>query len=297
MTQDPNDDIQEVVRRLEREIGPRREEDDPPMYDERHPFPTQEPVHGEARPVPPPTEPRQVQIRIPLSRPWVYKVLLGINIAVYLLSCALSGSLQPTNAVLNLLGEKNNVQIFLDGQYWRFLTAMFLHGGLLHILFNAYALYILGPQTEQVYGTPRFLGLYFIAGFAGGVASYGLSPIPSVGASGAIFGLIGGLAAFYYLNRQTLGDMARQQLGGLITVIMLNLFIGLSSSTIDNFAHLGGLFGGIVVGALLSPRYYLDARLYPPVMERRMSSIGWVGAVGILIIIAIAAVTITPPLR
>jgi rhomboid protease GluP len=296
MAQDPNDDMQEIMRRLEREIGPRREEDEPPMYDERHPFQPPEPAHGEAQPLPQ-QETRQVQIRIPLSRPRSYRVLLGINIAVYLLSCALSGGLEPTNAVLNLLGEKNNAQIYLDGEYWRFLTAMFLHGGLLHILFNAYALYILGPQTEQVYGTPRFLGLYFIAGFAGGVASYALSPFPSVGASGAIFGLIGGLAAFYYLNRQTLGDMARQQLGGLITVIMLNLFIGFSSSNIDNFAHLGGLFGGIVVGALLTPRYYLDTRLYPPVMERRMASIGWVGAVGVLIIVALAAMIITPPLR
>ena len=99
------------------------------------------------------------------------------------------------------------------------------------------------------------------------------------------------------MNRQTLGEMARQQLGGLITVIMLNLLIGFSSANIDNFAHLGGLFGGIVVGALLAPRYYLDARLYPPVMERRMRPIGWVGAIGILVIIAVAAMTITPPLR
>lgn len=296
MPQDSNDDMQEMMRRLEREIGPRREEDEPPMYDERHPFQPQEPVHGEAQAVPP-QEARRVQIRIPLSRPRIYRVLLGINIAVYLLSCVLSGGLEPTNAVLNLLGEKNNAAIYLNHQYWRFLTAMFLHGGLLHILFNGYALYILGPQTEQVYGTSRFLGLYFIAGFAGGVASYAFSPIPSVGASGAIFGLIGGLAAFFYLNRQTLGDMARQQLGGLITVIMLNLFIGFSSPVIDNFAHLGGLFGGIVVGALLAPRYALDTRLYPPVMERRMSSVGWVGAVGVLILVALAAMLITPPLR
>lgn len=279
-----SDDMQEVTRGLEQAFGPRREPED-----------AAQPVYGEARPVPP----QRYELRLPLSHAWAYLVLLTINIAIYAVPALLDMvgvqvlGLSPS-LLIRALGAKINQAISVDGEYYRFLTAMFLHGGLLHILFNSYALYILGQETERIFGTARFLGLYFIAGFAGGLASYAFSPAPSVGASGAIFGLIGGLAAFFYQARNTLGQMARQQLGSLITIIMINLFIGFSAPQIDNWAHMGGLVGGLVVGWLLAPRFVVDTRLFPPVMARQVSPLGWAGAVGVFVLLAVAAVTIPP---
>ncbi len=230
-------------------------------------------------------------------------MLLALNIAIFaiptllqLVGVRIDGV--PINDYLLLAGAKNNRAIKVDGQYYRFLTSMFLHAGLLHIGFNAWALYVLGPEVERIYGTPRFVALYFIAGFAGGGASYALSPFPAVGASGAIFGLVGALAVFYYTSRRLLGDVSRQQLGSLITVIMINLFIGFSSGgLIDNFAHIGGLIGGALVGWLLAPRFELDERLYPPQVVRRSLPYGWAGAGAFLALLVFVVMTINPPIQ
>src|SRR2546429_8907628 len=139
------------------------------------------------------------RLRLPLGVPRAVWVLLALNIAIFVVPTLLQavgtqvGGV-PINDYILEFGEKDNKQI-LAGEYYRFLTSMFLHGGWLHIGFNAYALYILGPEAERIYGTARFLALYFIARLAGGIASYALTPSPSVGASGAIFWLIGRLAA------------------------------------------------------------------------------------------------------
>jgi rhomboid protease GluP len=259
----------------------------------------QPPVYGEAQAIPPP---RAYRLSLPTGQPRAVWVLLAINIVVFavpwllgLLGVRVAG-LPPDNLVL-FLGAKDNQAIAQGGQYYRFLTAMFLHAGLLHIGFNAYALYILGPETERIYGTARFLALYFIAGLAGGIASYALNPGDAVGASGAIFGLIGGLAAFYYVARGLLGEISRRQLGSLITVIMINLFIGFSSPVIDNTAHIGGLIGGAVAGWLLAPRFEVDTRLYPPVVVRRDWPLAWPGALGLLGLLVLLVRVINPPIR
>jgi rhomboid protease GluP len=279
----PQDDenLQPLLRRFDEEFGQKQE---------REP----EPIYGEARRIVPPS----YQLRLPLGRARAVWVLLALNIAIFVISGVLSGNLfTPSNRVLSDLGAKDNALI-LAGQYWRFLTSMFLHGGLLHIGFNAWALYALGPESERIYGTGRFLAIYFIAGLAGGVASYVISPYPAVGASGAIFGLIGALAVFYYTSRQLLGDTARQQLGSLITVIMINLFIGFSSGgLIDNWAHLGGLAGGAIAGWLLAPRFAVDERLYPPQIVRRGLPWGWAGALGFLALLVLIVMVINPPIQ
>ncbi|MFN8565952.1 MAG: rhomboid family intramembrane serine protease [Kouleothrix sp.] len=256
-----------------------------------------QPVVGEAQPIPQPG----YRLRLPFARPRAVWVLLALNIVIFAIPTVLQiiglrvGGL-PINDLLLDLGQKDNAGI-AGGEYYRFLTSMFLHGGLLHIGFNAWALYTIGPESEQIYGTPRFLALYFIAGFAGGVASYLRSPIPAVGASGAIFGLIGGLAAFYYSSRKLLGEISRQQLGSLVTVIMINLLIGFSTPRIDNNAHIGGLIGGALVGWLLAPRFELDERLFPPQIVRRSLPFGWAGALVVLAILVAAVMTMNPPIR
>ena len=279
-----DEDLQPMLRGFEKEFGPRRE-------------PEPAPVYGEAQPIPPQ---QSYRLSLPLRRPYAVWVLLAINVIVFLvpellslLGFRIAGF--PLDAVVQALGAKNNERIALHGEYYRFLTAMFLHGGWLHIGFNVYALYALGPEAERIYGTARFLALYFISGLAGGVASYALNPSPAVGASGAIFGLIGGLAAFYYVSRRLLGEVSRQQLGSLITVIMINLFIGFSTPVIDNTAHIGGLIGGAAVGWLLAPRFAIDERLYPPAVVRRSEPWGWPGALGLLVLLIALAMAITPP--
>jgi rhomboid protease GluP len=257
------------------------------------------PVYGEAQAIPPP---RTYRLSLPGGQPRAIWVLLAINIIVFvvpwllgLLGVRIAGF--PPDDLVLILGAKDNQAIAQGGQYYRFLTAMFLHAGLIHIGFNAYALYVLGPQAERIYGTARFLALYFIAGLAGGVASYALNPGDAVGASGAIFGLIGGLAAFYYVARGVLGELSRQQLGSLITVIMINLFIGFSSPVIDNTAHIGGLLGGAAVGWFLAPRFEVDTRLYPPAVVRRDWPLAWPGALGLLALLVVLAMVINPPIR
>jgi len=192
-----------VLRRFDEEFG---------QKPEREP----EPVYGEARPIPQQSH----QLRLPLSRPRAVWVLLALNIAIFVIPTVLQLAGvklfgYPINDVILSLGAKDNQGIKVNGEYYRFLTSMFLHLGLLHIGVNAYSLYAIGPETERLYGTGRFLAIYFIAGLAGGVASFALSPAPGVGASGAIFGLVGALAVFFYTSRSLLGDIARRQLGSL----------------------------------------------------------------------------------
>lgn len=282
-----------LTRSLRHEFGPRREEPEPE--------PLRPAALGLAPGDPQPAPPQSFQIRLPLYRPRLFLVLLAINVLIFVIPLLLdlAGVTlfgYPVSLVISALGAKDNAAIAVDGEYYRFLTAMFLHGGLLHLAFNGYALYSLGAEAERIYGTPRFLLLYLIAGLAGGVASYAFSPYRSVGASGAIFGLIGGLAAFYYASRGFLGEIARQQLGSLITVIMINLFIGFSTPMIDNYAHIGGLVGGAALGLLLAPRLDLDTRLYPPEARRRNLPLDWLWALGLALLLAALALLITPPL-
>lgn len=247
-----------------------------------------------------PGEPHMVRLRLPLGArvPWAARVLLGLNIAIFALPWLLSTLLGlPIDQLVLALGAKDNRAISQGGEYYRFLTAMFLHGGLTHIAFNAFALYALGFETERIYGHWRFLAVYLLAGLGGGVASYALNPSPSVGASGAIFGLIGALAVFYYEARGVLGGVARQQLGSLIFTLLINLGLGFSVALIDNNAHIGGLVAGALAGWLLSPRYAVETHLYPPRVERRGLPFAWPGALALLVALIALMVVIVPPVR
>ena len=288
-----DDDINPLLRDLEREFGQRRGADEGGGAE---PAPT----YGEAQPV---AQPQTYQLSLPLGRAQAVWVLLALNVAIFAIPSLLQavgvrvGGLGIYDYTL-VAGAKDNTSIAQDGQYYRFLTSMFLHGGWLHIGFNAWALYALGPEAERIYTTGRFLALYFLAGLAGGVASYFFSAAPSVGASGAIFGLIGGLAAFYYVSRELLGEMSRRQLGSLITVVMINLFIGFNSGgLIDNSAHIGGLVGGALVGWLLAPRLAVDERLYPPQVLRRSLALGWPGALALLAVLVFLVMRLNPPIQ
>jgi rhomboid protease GluP len=162
------------------------------------------------------------------------------------------------NRTLVLFGAKYN-PLIAAGQWWRLVTAGFLHGGLLHILMNSWVLFDLGAQVEEVYGAVRFLVIYFVATVAGFYASAWWSPAISVGASAGIFGLIGAMIALGVLHRSALGQAIRgMYLRWAIYGLAFGLLPGLA---VDNAAHLGGLAAGFGVAYVAgTPRLVASAR-------------------------------------
>ncbi len=198
----------------------------------------------------------QPRVSVPTSKPYLTYTLLGINIVIFLIDMLLGNRLIAMGAKLN--------PAIIDGEWWRFITPMFLHAGLLHLGFNSYFLYIVGPQIEGAFGTLRFALVYFIAGLAGSLGSYALAgnpAIPSIGASGALFGILGAAIPFLLLNRDVLPGTSRR-LRSILQIIGLNLFIGfLPGLNIDNWGHIGGLLGGLAVAFFVSPRYIKKASM------------------------------------
>jgi len=173
-------------------------------------------------------------------------IILLINLGMYLATLALSSTAGEGHA-LDILGAKNGILILRYHQWWRLVTAGFLHGGLTHILMNSWVLFDLGAQVEEVYGTNRMIVFYFVSTVGGFLASTLWSPlIPSVGASAGIFGLIGAMIALGVRHRSALGDHIR----ALYTrwAIYGLVFGLLPFFRIDNAAHLGGLAAGFCTG-------------------------------------------------
>jgi rhomboid protease GluP len=198
-----------------------------------------------------------VSIHLPLAKPLVTNILLGVIVLVYLAESFLSGSItDTTTGAIVTLGAQVNGYVAL-GEYWRLLAALFLHIGIMHLFFNGWALFSLGREVEAFYGRVRFVLLYFITGLFAGLAFYllGAPNVPSAGASGAIFGVIGAEIAYFLRNRRVFGSVSRQQLGNLATLVVINLIFGFTIPGINNYAHLGGLVSGFVLGLALSPHY------------------------------------------
>src|SRR5262245_17472592 len=179
------------------------------------------------------------------------KAFLVINIMIFLLMAFAGGSTNQTT--LMAFGVKSNAEIN-QGQWWRFVTPIFIHIGLLHLLFNSYALWMVGPQVEKLYGSAAFVVLYMLTGVAGVAGSYFYHPYSiSAGASGAIFGLFGVLLVFGFRYRNSIpADFKRAVGTGVLPVIVINLIIGFTIPAIDNSAHISGLLAGGVL-ALLVP--------------------------------------------
>jgi rhomboid protease GluP len=150
----------------------------------------------------------------------------------------------------------------LNGEWWRLLTSMFLHGSLLHIAFNMAVLYQAGQLAERIFGSLRFTGLYLIAGLSGSLASALWNPhVNSVGASGAIFGIVGGLLAF--IRREHSGvppTVVKDMQGSLLPFLLFNIVAGFIYPHTDNAAHLGGLAGGWLAGHLLARSLLVPAQ-------------------------------------
>ena len=174
----------------------------------------------------------------PIGRPTVTYALIGINVAAFLIQFALG-----VDEVAGSLGMWP-VGIAVGNEWWRLLTSAFLHGSFLHIAFNMYVLFALGPTLERVLGHGRFLTLYLVAALGGAVASYAFSDIRtlSVGASGAIFGLMGALVIA--------GRRLRYDITQVLILLGINVVIGFLQPGVDWRAHLGGLVTGVAVAAV-----------------------------------------------
>jgi membrane associated rhomboid family serine protease len=169
----------------------------------------------------------------------VTRILIALNVAIYLVTVFQSHSTTPNGSIVTrflLFGPS-----VANGDWWRLVTSMFLHASILHIAFNMFALYFIGTPVEQYLGKARYLGLYFVSGLAGSAGALLQSPTtPVLGASGAIFGILG---AMLIIEWQVTGRLA----GNAMTLIVINLIISFSIPNISWGGHVGGLVGGILI--------------------------------------------------
>lgn len=181
------------------------------------------------------------------KKPYVTYALLVINIFMYIVPILLG----VYNQILDrfcLYGP----YIREYGEYYRLITCGFLHADIFHLVFNSYALYVLGSQLEGFMGKGKYITIYFFSMLLGSLMSITFSDTPSIGASGAIFGIMGSLLYFGYHYRIYLGSMLR---GQIIPLVVFNLLYGASVKGIDNFAHIGGLIGGFLITMALGVKY------------------------------------------
>ncbi len=183
-----------------------------------------------------------------IKYPIVTYLLIAINVIIYFASI-LAGSY---NEILSKFAI--SAPLIRGGQYYRLLTGCFLHGNIFHLAFNCYALYVIGTQMESYLGKAKYLIVYLFSGISGALFSmiFGSPNALSIGASGAIFGLMGSMVYFGFHYRVFLGNVIKSQ---IIPLIVLNLVIGFLSNGIDNAAHVGGLVGGMLSTMALGIKY------------------------------------------
>lgn len=176
--------------------------------------------------------------------PYLTYTLIALNVILFLLMTLAGGSTQTI--ILIKFGAKVN-ELIMRGEVWRLFTSMFLHIGLLHLAFNLYALWALGPITETLIGRPRYLTIYILSGISGSLASLFFTDAISAGASGAIFGLLGALVSY---SRKNPGLWKSGFGKNLMIIILINLSLGVFQPGIDIYAHIGGLICGLILGRL-----------------------------------------------
>ncbi|MBN4064547.1 rhomboid family intramembrane serine protease [Dehalococcoides mccartyi] len=218
--------------------------------------------------------------------------IVALNI-LFFLGLSVTGG----TGTLNLLnwGAKYGPYI-AEGQYWRLVLPMFLHVSFFHMATNLFGLVIFGSMVERIFGTKNFIVVYATAGVMGNVISFLAGPNPGVGASGAVFGILGAFGVYLLLNRRMLGQMGRQQLTSIGVIVAINIVLGLATTGIDNAAHLGGLLAGGFVAYLIAPRERLISVETPfnfgtPRMALKsgpQAASRVYAAIGVIVVIAVA---------
>jgi len=181
-------------------------------------------------------------------------ILIAINLLSYIFSVVLSQSLIDIDIeVLARMGAIYGPATVLYHEWWRLITAMFLHGGMTHLLMNMFSLYLIGRGVEQYFNAKSYLSLYFVSGIMGGLVSIMMHPTSvGVGASGAIFGIFGALGGFFMAHREKIESHTRAFMKDFAIIIGINLVIGFSIPSVDVSAHVAGLIVGFIGGYLIS---------------------------------------------
>jgi len=181
-------------------------------------------------------------------------IIIILNSIVYLFSSFLSQDFTDMDMeTLVNMGALYGPYVVQEGEWWRLFTAMFLHGGMTHILMNMFSLYIIGRGAEMYFDKSAYISIYLFSGLIGGLVSLFVHPgSVGVGASGAIFGIFGALAGFFLAHREKIATHAKAFMKDFSIIIGINLVIGLSIPSVDVSAHLGGLAVGLVGGYVLS---------------------------------------------
>jgi rhomboid protease GluP len=208
------------------------------------------------------------------SIPLTY-IILFVNIVFYVITAGLQ---QTVGIDLNEMLGRFNYSV-IKGEYWRLIMPLFLHGGPVHLAVNSYSLYIIGVQVEQLFGRSRFLIIYFAGGLFGNILGFAFSKmnVLSVGASGAIFALLG--AMLYYALIMKKRGFSKSLLNNILFIIIFNLAYGFTQPGIDNLAHLGGLIGGFTMGSGLGEG---GSRMNK---QNRLLYIGGLAILGVILLI------------
>lgn len=210
---------------------------------------------------------REVRLARVLGEPvWLSYALLGLLVILWV-GAWLTGMLWLHGDQGLLTGRFNSAQLSFytglkvvshidQGQWWRLITSTFVHLDIMHIAFNGYGLYSLGPLIERFYGRTRFVIIYMGSGVLASLASYIFSDVPSGGASGAIYGLVGALLVVGYKYRESLpAPLSRALTVGMLPWVVFGIGIGfVGTIPMDNSAHIGGLLSGALLAALMSSR-------------------------------------------
>src|SRR5262245_2867217 len=186
-------------------------------------------------------------------RVFITPIIVALNLAVFVAMLANGVSIfSPQSDQLLRWGADYGLQT-LNGQWWRLLSSVFVHIGALHLFLNMWCLWNLGRLAERMFGNWIFLALYLLSGLGGSLASVLWNPsVVSAGASGAVFGVAGGLVAFWYFGKIALPrSIIKRDFASILTFVGYNLTFGFATQRVNNAAHLGGLLVGLALGALL----------------------------------------------
>jgi rhomboid protease GluP len=218
-----------------------------------------------------------------IKRPWVTTILVALNLLVFGWLAYRSAAIMQIDSRVLIRSGALYGPAALTGQSWRVVSALFLHGGLMHVALNLFALWQVGAVGERLFGHRNFLLTYAGAGLLGSFASLWWKPaVLSVGASGAIFGLYGALLAYLVFERRAVpAGLLRELRTSTVAFIGFSLFAGFTLPGIDNAAHIGGLIGGFVLGAGFA--HPLDQRPGLSVWLRSLSGICAVAGLSLML--------------
>ena len=192
-------------------------------------------------------------------------ILILLNAGVFIFEISFGNWTDPE--VLHQLGALEPYAVVVEGQSWRLFTALFLHAGFVHLLFNLFALYVLGPPLERSIGTIRFVACYLVSGLASGVGVIALTlirlvhPAQLIGASGCIMGIVGAWAGFLIRHRHA--PLAKQRLANVVMIVAIQSAFDLSTPQVSMAAHMCGLVAGFSLGLVLAPRIATGGGLSP----------------------------------